>query len=142
MSDRNQTRDKQAPNHHVSDGSSVTLVTQLTREMTTLFSKEVALARSELSHAMQAAKKGAAGVAGGGMVLFAGFLVLLSAAVMGLSNVMQPWLAAVIVGGVVTFIGLIMVQSGKKKLEPSAFKPTHTAHSLRKDRDAVKGATT
>jgi len=41
---------------------------------------------------------------------------------------------------VVTLIGLIMVQSGKKKLEPSALTPRHTMNSLHKDREAVKGA--
>lgn len=121
--------------------SSVGLVTQLTREMTSLFSKELALARSELSHSVRAAKAGVMGVASGGLVLFAGFLFLLLAAVLGLATIMQPWLAALIVGGTVTVIGFTMVQSSKHKLEPSSFKPTRTANALHRDRDAMKGAT-
>ncbi len=127
---------------HSTADTPVGLVTQLTREMTTLFSKEVALAKSEVSHSVKTAKVGIMGMAAGGLVLFAGFLVLLWAAVLGLSEVIAPWLAAVIVGGIVTFVGLIMVQSAKHKLELSAFKPTHTANSLHKDRNALRGATT
>jgi len=64
--------------------------------------------------------------------------VLLLAAVYGLSTVMASWLAALIVGGVVTVVGLIMVSAGKKKFEASSFKPERTMHSLNKDKDAVR----
>jgi hypothetical protein len=134
--------------HDVKDTNPVHLVTQLTREVAELFTKEVALAKSELSQSFQQAKTGIGSVASGGMVLFAGFLVLLIAAVIGLAEFMAPWLAAIIVGGVVCLIGFSMVKAGQQKLEPSAFKPERTAHSLQKDKEAAKnrhhsrGATT
>ena len=34
-----------------------------------------------------------------------------------------------------------MLTTGKKKLEPEAFRPRHTQASLRKDRDVIKGVT-
>lgn len=141
MNEQSRHQEKRAHHHHVDD-TSVGLVAQLTREMTTLFSKEVALAKSELTHSVKSVKKGLASVASGGLVLFAGFLVLLWAAVLGLSEFIQPWLAAIIVGGIVALIGFSMLKAGQKKLEPSALRPTRTEHQLHKDRQTVRGATT
>jgi hypothetical protein len=40
----------------------------------------------------------------------------------------------------VSVLGLIMVASGKSKLDADALKPQRTADSLREDREAVKQA--
>jgi hypothetical protein len=50
---------------------------------------------------------------------------------------MPAWLAALIVGGVVVIIGLVMVKSGSSKLQPSSFSPDRTAESMRKDKEMV-----
>ncbi|TWI50954.1 putative superfamily III holin-X [Pseudomonas duriflava] len=115
------------------------LVRQLTREVPSLFTKELALAKAEISEALTATKAGAISMASGGIVLLAGFIILLLSAVLGLSQVVEPWLAALIVGGVVVVIGLVMVSAGKKKLEPASFKPERTINSMQKDKEAVKG---
>lgn len=123
------------------DASSVPgLLSQLVNEATTLFSKELTLARVEVSESISEAKKGMASMISGGSVLYAGFLFLLLAAVVGLAQVVEFWLSSLIIGGVVAIIGLIMVQSGKKKMEPSSLKPEHTLNSLEKDQQAVRGA--
>ena len=124
-----------------SDSSVGGLLRQLTHEVPSLITKELALAKAELSESLRATKAGAASVASGGVVLLGGFIMLLLAAVYGLSEVMEPWLAALIVGGVVTVIGLIMVSAGKKKFEASSFKPERTIHSMNKDKEAVRGHT-
>ena len=103
--------------HPDQDSSVGGLLRQLTREVPSLFTKELALAKAELSESMRATKAGAASVATGGAVLLAGFIILLMSAVYFLSTLMEPWLAALIVGGVVVVIGLIMVSAGKKKFE-------------------------
>ncbi|UPQ83980.1 phage holin family protein [Pseudomonas knackmussii] len=117
------------------------LLRQLTQEVPSLVTKELALAKAELSESIRATKAGAASVATGGAVLLGGFIILLMSAVYGLSKVMEPWLAALIVGGVVVVIGLIMVSAGKKKFEASSFKPERTIHSVNKDKEAVRGHT-
>lgn len=124
-----------------SDSSVGGLLRQLTHEVPSLITKELALAKAELSESLRATKAGAASVASGGAVLMGGFIMLLLAAVYGLSEVMEPWLAALIVGVVVTVIGLIMVSAGKKKFEASSFKPERTIHSMNKDKEAVRGHT-
>jgi len=124
--------------HSATDSSVGSLLRQLTHEVPSLMTKELALAKAELSESIRSTKAGAASVATGGVVLMGGFIVLLLAAVYGLSTVMASWLAALIVGGVVTVVGLIMVSAGKKKFEASSFKPERTMHSLNKDKDAVR----
>lgn len=95
------------------DASVVGLLRQLSREVPALFTKELALAKAELQASLTTLKAGMAAVAGGAIVFLAGFIILLLAAVYGLSLFMAPWLAALIVGVVVMIIGFAMLQSGK-----------------------------
>jgi xanthine/uracil permease len=129
------SRPVHAPDH---DASVVGLLRQLSREVPALFTKELALAKAELQASLTTLKAGIAGVAGGAIVLLAGFIILLMSAVYGLSAVMAPWLAALIVGVVVMIVGFAMLQSGKKQFEPSNFKPDRTLDALNKDQEALR----
>jgi hypothetical protein len=121
------------------DDSVGVLLKRLANDVATLFSKEMALARSEFSHAVGDAKRGVTSLATGGAVLYAGFLFLLGAAFLGLNQVVSPWLSALIVGGVTAVIGYIMVSSGRKKLEPGAFRMERTTESLQRDKQMAQG---
>ncbi|HEX7028206.1 MAG TPA: phage holin family protein [Gammaproteobacteria bacterium] len=135
---RSQVRQKSEAAQH--DASSVPgLVRQLADEVSSLFSKEVALAKVEVAESVSEAKKGAGSMITGGAVLYAGLIFLLLAAVVGLAQVVEFWLSSLIIGGVVAIIGLIMVQAGKKKIQPSSLKPEHTLNTLQKDQQAVRG---
>ena len=70
--------------------------------------------------------------------MLAGLVILLMAAVYGLALYVAPWLAALIVGAVAMIAGFVMVQSGKKQLEPSQLAPERTMHALNKDKDAIQ----
>ncbi|MCF4998602.1 phage holin family protein [Pseudomonas syringae] len=120
------------------DVSIVGLLRQLSREVPALFTKELALMKAELQNSLTTLKAGIAAVAGGAIVLLAGFIILLMSAVYGLSTMMAPWLAALIVGVVVMIIGFVMLQSGKKQFEPSHFKPDRTLDALNKDQEALR----
>lgn len=117
------------------------LLKQLMREGSALVTNEVALAKSEAREAMEQTREGALAISAGGLVAFSGFIVLLLAAVYGLSTVMAPWAAALIVGALVTVIGAVMVSAGKRKFTAEALRPDHTMNSLHKDREAVRGRT-
>ncbi len=120
------------------DQESITdLLRRLMDELATLFRQELALASSEISSAMSRLSRGLISVATGGAVLYAGFLTLLAAGVLALALVVEPWLAALIVGGAVTLIGLVMVMKGKKALEPSDLKPRRSVESLRQDKEGL-----
>ena len=77
-------------------------------------------------------------MASGGAVLFAGILVLLAAAVLGLSHVVADWLAALIVGGLVSIVGFVMINSGKNKFDPASLKPERTQRALQQDKEMVE----
>lgn len=118
------------------------LVRHLFDDVALLLRKELALAASEINTSVKETKKGAAGMLSGAVVLNSGYLFLLAAVAIGLTNIMAAWMAALLVGIATTIVGFVMVQSGKKKLEPSSFKPERTMQEFRKDRESIKGATT
>lgn len=115
------------------------LLKQLMHEGTALLTNELALAKSEAREAMEQTREGAMAISAGGLVAFSGFIVLLLAAVYGLSTVMAPWAAALLVGAVVTVAGALMVMAGKRRFSASALRPERTMSSLHKDREAIRG---
>jgi hypothetical protein len=134
--------DTAAQAHGVADkpGFGVLLRT-LAHEVPLLLSKEVALAKREMQENLESTKAGAIAMATGGAVLLGGFIMLLLSAVYALSLVVDPWLAALIVGGSVVVAGLVMVMAGKKQFEADSLRPDRTMDSLKKDRDAVRRST-
>jgi Putative Actinobacterial Holin-X, holin superfamily III len=129
------------PSAREEDNSIGGLLKQLAREIPLLFTKELALAKSEMRENLRATKAGVAAVATGGAVMLAGLVVLLMAGVYGLGTVLPAWLSALIVGAAAVVVGWIMVAAGKKQFDPASLKPDHTIHSLRKDADAIGGRT-
>jgi len=117
--------------------SAFALLRRLTDELTTLLQQELALATAEIFRSMRVLLAGAASLAAGGAVLFMGLLAMLAAAVLGLATVLQPWLAALVIGAAVALIGLVLVRVGIRSLDPSTLKPSRTAESLRKDKDVI-----
>jgi hypothetical protein len=124
------------------DRSLGTLLSDLTQETTTLVQQEVALARAEMAEKVSQVGNGLAILVIGGLILFAGLLKLLDAAIYGLGKLLPPeqvpWLAAVIVGGIVALIGLIMLLKGRSALKPKHLAPQRTAASLQRDKEFVK----
>lgn len=120
-----------------------TLISDLTRDITTLFRQEIRLVKTEMSEKVEQAESGMTILAIGGAVAYAGLLILLAAAVLGLSLYLEPWLAALIVAVVVLVIGLGMVAKGKSNLKARNLVPEKTVESLQRDKDlAQKHATT
>ena len=128
-----------AENRSAADPSLGVLLKELAHEVPSLMSKEVALAKSELRENLETAKAGVAAVSTGGAVLLGGFVIVLLAAVYALSNVMAPWLAALLVGAAAMVVGFLMVSAGRKKFEAQTLRPDQTIGSLRKDKDAIRG---
>jgi hypothetical protein len=117
--------------------SALGLLRRLTDELSTLLRQELALAAAEISRSMRVMLAGTASVAVGGAVLFTGVLAMLAAAVLGLATVLQPWLAALVIGVAVAIIGIVLVSVGIRSLDPSTLKPSRTAESLRRDKDVI-----
>ena len=117
--------------------STLGLVRRLMEDLTTLFRQEMALATSQVMGALTRLTAGVASMALGGAIVLAGFMVLLAAAVLGLATVMAPWLAALIVGVVVTLIGAILFFVGRKGANPASLKPALSVESLRRDKEVI-----
>jgi hypothetical protein len=107
------------------------LFAELSRETSTLVRHEVTLAKSELAEKASVAGRNIGFLAAGGAVAYAGFLVLLAAAVIGLDAFMPAWLAALIVGLVVAAIGYFLVQKGLNTLNNMELAPRETIQSLK-----------
>jgi hypothetical protein len=115
------------------------LIRHLVDDFALLFRKELALAGSEVSHTVTDTGKAVPGLLSAVMVLNSGYLFLLAAATLGLGQVMELWMAALIVGAVVTVTGLIMVSAGKKKLAAASLKPERTINGVQKNMESQKG---
>jgi primosomal replication protein N len=118
------------------------LFSDLWRETTTLVHDEAELAKADVAEKVNQAITGARSMAVGGAILFAGFIIVLFAAVAALQMVlpteMAPWLSPLIVGVVVMLIGFIAVSSGKKDLKTENLKPSRSMDSLRRDTELVR----
>lgn len=128
---------------HESHESSVPgLLRGLARDTVDLVRQEAALARSELGEKVEQLRSGAIELGSGALVLHAGILVLLAAAVFGLDEVLdRPWLSALIVGGVVTLVGLLLLGRGRSNVKAQNLTLERTERSLKKDADMVRDET-
>ena len=114
------------------------LLRQLGREIPSLMTKELALLKAEAKESVRTTKEGVAAVSTGGAVMMAGLIVVLLAAVYALSNVIEPWAAALLVGVVAMVMGFMRVKAGQKKFQ-KVLKPQHTLTTLEKDKNAIGG---
>ena len=116
--------------------SVIALLHRLTHELATLFRQELALAGAEVTRTLGKILAASATAAAGGAALFAGLLVLLAAAVLGLSHVMADWLAALLVGIFVSVVGIAALVAGTRAL-PETLQLKRSARSLSKDKDVL-----
>jgi drug/metabolite transporter (DMT)-like permease len=115
------------------------LLGDLTQSVTTLFRKEIELARAETSEKISQAGVAAGAIAGGGILALAALIVLLQALVIALTELgLAPALAALIVGGVVAIVAFALIYKGINDLKASNLAPTRTVEALRRDAHMVK----
>lgn len=116
------------------------LARELIDDVTRLFRQELRLAQLETSEKISSAQNGMIAIVAGLLMAFSALLVLLQALVVGLSNVMEPWLASLVVGVGVAILALILVKTGQSKLTAKHMIPERTIESLRSDRNTLKEA--
>lgn len=158
MSDPNPTSDNGSTQHHVHVGhagkhgphdpeahrlaetrSTPSLIGDLIGHVTELFRKEIMLARAELNEKTSQVTNAGGMLAGAlvfgivGLIFLAGTVALaLIAAGLG------PVWAALIVGGALTLLAVIMAMAGKSKLKPANLAPSRTVHSVQRDATMAK----
>lgn len=129
------------PNRERSSESIPDLVRNLATDLSTLLGKEIELAKSEAQESVSKVQTAIGAIATGTAIATAGLVVLLMSAVYGLSNIVEPWLAALIVGAAALLIGYVMVHSAKQSMNASKIMPQRTLESATKDKETLKRAT-
>jgi hypothetical protein len=125
------------------DRSFAGLFGNLANEATILVRQEIELAKAEMGEKLEKTQRAVTSMAAGGAVLYAGFLVLLLAAVVALDTVLDRWLdtnwvAPLAVGLVVALVGYLMLKGGQKAMQRDALVPSRTIRSLQRDVDVVQ----
>jgi uncharacterized membrane protein YqjE len=115
------------------------LVQQLSQQTATLVRQELRLAQSELQQKGKRAGVGAGMFGGAGVVALYGVGALIAAAIVGLGTLIEPWVAALIVGVVLLAVAGIVALAGKKQVEQATPPlPEQALESTKRDVDEVK----
>lgn len=117
------------------------LFSDLSKEITALVSQEMDLLKTEMSAKLSRMGKDAGMIAAGGLLAYAGFLVLLAALTAALALVMPLWAAALIVGAVVTGIGGYLAYHGLQALKKEDLVPHETLETLKEDKQWARQQT-
>jgi xanthine/uracil permease len=122
--------------------SLATLFSDLWRDSCQLVRQETQLATVEITDKIAEVGEGITSLAAGALVAFAGFLILLGAAVTALAHVLPSdyadWLSPLIVGGVVLVVGAGLLGVGRRKLRADNLAPSRTVRSLQTDAQMAK----
>jgi hypothetical protein len=113
------------------------LVSAVAADLATLVRTESELIRAELSEKIAGLGRAAAAVGAGMVMLLGGFLCLLAAAVIGLSYVMPPPWAALLVGVVTGLVGYTLIRTGANQANPEALTPERSLREVRRDAHAA-----
>jgi hypothetical protein len=117
------------------------LVGQLSEQVTALVRAEVRLAQAEVTQKAKRFGIGAGLFGGAGLVAILGLGALVTAAILGLANVLPGWLAAVLVAVVLFAVAGVLALLGKRDIQQAAPPlPTETIVSVQADVDALKRA--
>jgi uncharacterized membrane protein YqjE len=115
------------------------LVKQMAEQVSTLVRDELKLAQVEMTRKGKQAGLGAGMLGGGGLIALYGVGCLIACAIIGLSHVVQPWLAALIVGVALLAIAGVAALMGKGRIQRATPPvPTEAAGSVKTDVEAIK----
>ena len=116
------------------------IFSDLIAQFTRLLQKEGQLARAEVSENIGKAATGLGFVIGGAVLLIPALVILLEAAVAAITERghLAPYWSALIVGGGVLIIGLLLLALGASRLRPSNMIPTRTMQQLQRDASVAK----
>jgi hypothetical protein len=115
------------------------LIRSMSEDLSALVRDEIRLAQAEVGEKAKKAGVGIGAFGGAGVVALYGLGVLVAAAVLGLANVVSPWLAALIVGVVLFVVAGIAALVGKKELSQAAPPvPSQAIASVKTDVAEIK----
>jgi uncharacterized membrane protein YqjE len=117
------------------------LVQQLSNQTATLVRQELRLAQVELQEKGKRVGIGAGMFGGAGLVALYGVGALIAAAIIGIGTLLEPWIAAAIVGVVLLAVAGILALTGRKQVERGTPPlPEQALESAKRDVDEIKAA--
>ncbi len=119
------------------------LFATLTSQLRQLIHQEVELARTEITANAIRTGRDASLIGAGGVVVHAGFLALVIAAIALLVSAfdLDPWISALIVAVLLFAIGGLLIQRGRSQLEATSLAPKRTLETLKEDAEWAKDQT-
>jgi Putative Actinobacterial Holin-X, holin superfamily III len=122
-----------------SEPSLGSLIRDLTRDLSTLFRSEIALAKMEVRRAIAALGTGGALLAAALFFALIGLLFLFVAVLLGLVALGVPaWLSSLVVALVLIGAAAVLGVLGKKKLATVELAPVEAIESMKTDIDTIK----
>ena len=118
------------------------LFSDLVQELRTLVSKEIEVAKIEISEKASASIKNSVNVAIGASVAYLGIMAITAAAIFGLGEMIPVWLSALIVGGILTVSGALFAVVALRRLKKMKMKPEIAIANLREDKKWLKNQLT
>jgi Putative Actinobacterial Holin-X, holin superfamily III len=124
---------------HADDRSLKDLLADLSNSITTLFRREIQLARAETSEKVTQVAVAIGSIAGGAILALAALIVLLQALVLALAAAGVPasW-ASLIVGVVVAIVAYVLIHKGTSDLKAGNLAPNRTVDSLKRNAQVAK----
>ena len=113
---------------------------QLSQDIALLVRQEAQLAKSEMQQKISHVTRDLVALGTGGGVALLGALALTAALILILAGPvgLAPWLAALLVGVVLTGVGYAMLQRGLRNLKQTDPTPRRTVESIKEDIQMAK----
>jgi uncharacterized membrane protein YqjE len=116
------------------------LVKRLSEQVSVLVRDELKLAQLEMARKGKQAGIGAGMLGGSGLIALYGVGCLLACAILGLSRVVEPWLAALIVAAALLVVSGVAALVGRARLKKAAPPlPRQAAASVQADVNEIRG---
>jgi VIT1/CCC1 family predicted Fe2+/Mn2+ transporter len=117
------------------DESLGNLFSRLSEQASTLIRQEIQLAQTEMTRKATKAGRNAAFIALGAVIALGAYLSLVAALILVLAQVMEAWLAALIVAVVLGIGAALLVQYGISKLKQIDPAPRRTIETMRENKE-------
>ncbi len=114
------------------------ILEKLSTDMTNLWGRQSSLMTTELNEKMTTVKGASSTLIAGGACLLVGTFALAATAIISLSNIVDPWIAAFIVTVILMGTGFIMVRSAQKKLIGRDLLPNRSIETLGQIRNTIQ----
>jgi hypothetical protein len=124
--------------HRPSAAEAPALVADLMATLGRILRGEIALARAEMAQGLRAALRGLAMIGVAVVLLITALQLFAGAGVDGLVHAgLRPWQAALIVGGALALVAVVLIRAGLRRLSPKEIVPQRALAGLRHDAETL-----